>query len=54
MMNTSEPEDIRTIRDTGIKTQQASLHHLKCGIKEGIPDFGDIDPLKLGLVYSKK
>lgn len=48
MMNTLDPADIRTIRDKKLgSVRQAPLSLMKCGIKEGIPDFGDIDAVQI-------
>lgn len=41
MMNTFEPEDIRTVMDS--HTRRASSTFTKLGPKDGIPEMGDID-----------
>ncbi len=51
MMNTLDPDDMETIRDRiPNQTRQAPLSFVKCGMKEGIPDFGDIDVTQISTV----
>lgn len=51
LTNTLAPDDRETIRDrVANRTRQAPLSVVKCGLKEGIPDFGDIDVLELSTV----
>lgn len=47
LIHTLEPEDFGTIRDTSVSTLPAPTVHVKCNSKDGIPDFGDIDPVML-------
>ena len=62
MMTTADPEDIATIsippslsntnKPNQFTTGQAPLTFIKCGIREGIPEIGDIDPLQISTVLS--
>jgi phosphatidylinositol glycan class P protein len=45
MLNTLEPEDFATFRDTGDTQRFTSPVNHRCGTKEGIPEIGDIDVL---------
>ncbi len=55
MMNTLDPSDIATVRDKNPNgTRQAPLTFMKCGIKEGIADFGDIDATHISLVLRQR
>lgn len=47
MMNTPDPTDLVTVRDTFPSVPPASAKYVKCGVKEGIPNYGDIDPVDL-------
>ena len=42
MINTRSAEDIRTLKCANFT--RASSAYVKCGLKDGIPDIGDIDP----------
>lgn len=50
MMNTLDPEEFGTFRDTGkAATTQKFIPpvYVKCGGKDGIPNIADIDPIQL-------
>lgn len=53
MINTNDPDDFATIRDRkrtdgrDIVTKPVPAKYVKCGKYEGIPDFGDIDPIEM-------
>ena len=42
MINTRSAEDVRTLKCANFT--RASSAYVKCGLKDGIPDIGDIDP----------
>ena len=54
LTNTLDPDDLGTIRDKGNTTRAASQYYVKCGVKEGIPDFGDIDPVIVSSIIHRK
>lgn len=54
MMNTPEPEDLITVRDEVPLALPAPPVYIKCGVKEGIPACGDIDPIALSKLLLKK
>lgn len=55
MMKTNSPDDIRTIRDSvKDQTRTAPLHFVKSSLKEGIPDFGDIDAIRISTLLKSK
>jgi PIG-P len=43
MINTQSPESISTLNCSNFP--RVNNRFIKCGLKEGIPDMGDIDPL---------
>jgi len=47
MMQTLDPEEFGTMKDTAGNTPSAPVGFVKCSLKDGIPDFGDIDPVLL-------
>lgn len=47
MINTPDPEDLITVRDKNPIVPNAPAAYIKCGVKEGIPAAGDIDPIAL-------
>ena len=64
MMSTADPEDTATMtipstisttnQHNQFTTGHAPLTFIKCGVKEGIPEIGDIDPLQISSVLSFK
>jgi hypothetical protein len=55
LVNTLDPDDLATIRDKKANSvRQAPLSYMKCGVKEGIPDFGDIDPVQISSVLRQQ
>lgn len=53
MVNTNKPQDFATMRDKKycdsgeMITKSVPAKYIKCGKYEGIPDFGDIDPVEM-------
>ena len=59
MTNTLEPDDLGTIRDksgsgNSNTVRSASQYYTKCGVKEGIPDFGDIDAVLISSIVHRR
>ena len=50
MMNTVNPESSLTLKC--INFPRASNNYIKCGLKEGIPDMGDIDPVHISYLIA--
>ena len=42
MIQTRVPEDVRTLKCANFN--RASSGYVKCGLKDGIPDIGDLEP----------
>ncbi len=52
LANTNDPDDFATIKDRHddgrqVVTKIIPARYVKCGNSEGIPDFGDIDPVEM-------
>ena len=50
MFNTFDPEDLRTVSDD--QSRYAPSEFIRCGIKDSIPDIGDMDPSEVTMHLS--
>ena len=50
MINTKDPVLITTLRNSNARRAPATF--VRCGLKEGIPDIGDIDPLHISYLMA--
>ena len=52
LRNTLPPNDMDSVSDGTSFTRRGSTTFMRCGIKEGIPDFSDIHPSQLLVIYT--
>ena len=50
MINTLDPESLQSLKCS--HCPKASNNYVKCGLKEGIPDMSDMDPLHISYLIA--